>query len=199
MSNRTLFISDLHLNSERIRRLCERPFASVDEMHKAIISNWNYNVSLNDTVFMLGDIADEYSSENISVLKKLFGKKILILGNHDDSESIEAYKKEKIFDEICQYKVIELLEKKIILFHYPIMDWEDMDYGSSHIYGHIHNKVLPKFVSRFKGMEMLNSYFSEKQAYNCCADVIGFTPRTFDELLTIKAELYGKTTTSHQH
>lgn len=196
---RTLFISDLHLSSDRIRILCERPFASVEEMHKTFITNWNSVVKQYDTVYILGDIADQYYLENISVLKNLLGKKILILGNHDDIISIEAYKAENIFDEICHYKIIELLEKKVILFHYPIMDWDDMDYGSAHIYGHIHNKHLPKFVSRFKGMEMLNSFFAQKQAYNCGADVIGFKPRSFDELVKIKAELYGTTTASHQH
>ena len=64
----------------------------------------------------------------------------------------------------------------IIVFHYPIMDWENRQHGSVLIYGHIHNKDLPE----------IKDYYKDKPCYNCGADVVGFTPRTLEELERIK-------------
>ena len=50
------YIGDPHLGHEAIIRLCNRPFADVDEMDDAIISNWNSRVTNGDTVFILGDM-----------------------------------------------------------------------------------------------------------------------------------------------
>ena len=50
------YIGDPHLGHEAIIRLRNRPFADVDEMDEAIISNWNSRVTNGDTVFILGDM-----------------------------------------------------------------------------------------------------------------------------------------------
>lgn len=42
------YIGDPHLGHEAIIRLCNRPFADVDEMDEAIISNWNSRVTNGD-------------------------------------------------------------------------------------------------------------------------------------------------------
>ena len=47
------YIGDPHLGHEAIIRLRNRPFADVDEMDEAIISNWNSRVTNGDTVFIL--------------------------------------------------------------------------------------------------------------------------------------------------
>ena len=50
------YIGDPHQANEAIIRLRNRPFADVDEMDEAIISNWNSRVTNGDTVFILGDM-----------------------------------------------------------------------------------------------------------------------------------------------
>ena len=78
-------ISDTHFGDDRILRYENRPFASVEEMDKAIIENWNSMVSKEDTVFHLGDVSS-YEPERISeILAALNGKKVLIMGNHDQN------------------------------------------------------------------------------------------------------------------
>ena len=49
------YIGDPHLGHEAIIRLCNRPFADVDEMNEAIVCNWNSAVTNQDTVYVLGD------------------------------------------------------------------------------------------------------------------------------------------------
>ena len=77
------YIGDPHLGHEAIIRLCDRPFASVDEMDEAIISNWNKRVTNSDTVFILGDMMFRMKKDPSEYLSRLRGHKILILGNHE--------------------------------------------------------------------------------------------------------------------
>lgn len=47
------YIGDPHFGHEAIIRLCNRPFADVDEMDETLINNWNSRVTNGDTVFIL--------------------------------------------------------------------------------------------------------------------------------------------------
>lgn len=77
------FTSDLHIGHKRIIELCNRPFTSVDEMNAKIAENWNYEVGVDDRVFILGDLAMGSIRDSLDVVKELKGKKFLVPGNHD--------------------------------------------------------------------------------------------------------------------
>ena len=80
----TFFTADLHFGHASIIRYCRRPFASVDEMNAALVSNWNGAVRAADEVYIVGDMF--FRCENVeSILSKLKGRKHLVLGNHDSS------------------------------------------------------------------------------------------------------------------
>ena len=49
------YISDLHLLHKNCIGFDERPFADLEEMHEAILANWNRKVTNSDTVYILGD------------------------------------------------------------------------------------------------------------------------------------------------
>lgn len=79
---KTWLTSDLHFGHANVIKYCNRPFLDVNEMNEILIKNWNEVVSLEDTIYVLGDfaMAARYVEQ---VLPRLNGKKILILGNHD--------------------------------------------------------------------------------------------------------------------
>ena len=52
--DKVFFTSDTHFNHEKIIEYCKRPFSSVEEMDKKLVSNWNEVVSEGCTVFHLG-------------------------------------------------------------------------------------------------------------------------------------------------
>jgi calcineurin-like phosphoesterase family protein len=85
------FTSDTHFGHANIIRYSNRPFDSVPEMNEALIANWNARVAWDDTIYHLGDVAmgpwtgDEKEGLDSwdSILTRLNGYKILVIGNHD--------------------------------------------------------------------------------------------------------------------
>lgn len=129
------FTSDLHLGHPAAIKFGNRPFRDVEEMNKTLISNFNSIIKPNDTVYILGDIAYRLPVEKTNeLIKKLNGKKILIRGNHD-----KKYDK-RLFEGIYDYLEISLNKKKIVLMHYPMLEWNCSFHGSYQFHGHIHSK-----------------------------------------------------------
>lgn len=150
-------------------KLCDRPFSNVKEMDEYIVDKWNKKVSNSDTVWILGDIVSPERFDK-DLLNRLNGKIHLILGNHDYPVRKLIASETKI--ELCAENVL-YSDNNIVMFHYPIMDWNGRDIGTIHLYGHVHNKKIA-------GMK---EYFADKLAFNVCMDVNDFEPKTLDELI----------------
>lgn len=78
------FASDQHFSHYNIISYCNRPYNSIGQMNKDLIYKWNKRVAEEDIVYILGDFSFTNRDENKKILHKLNGKKILILGNHDN-------------------------------------------------------------------------------------------------------------------
>jgi hydrolase len=134
------FIADPHFGHANMIRLADRPFSDVEEMDRTLIQNWNNTVGKEDEIYIIGDFSWYSNPEKVNfLLKKLNGKKYLITGNHDH------FLKNKNFDRkqfvwIKEYAEIKQDGTKIVLFHYPIEEWNGFYRGSVHIHGHQHNK-----------------------------------------------------------
>lgn len=167
------YIADCHFGDERVIAFSHRPFASLEEMDETMIRNWNKRVGDYDDVYIIGDLIYR-KADALSYLKRLKGRLHLICGNHDQELAEEA-SLAKFFVEIRDYLVIKDRDHRLVLFHYPLLEWDGYYYGSWHLYGHIHNH--PSLTQ-----EKCRHLF---KALNCGVDVIGFTPRNFDELVAI--------------
>ena len=111
---KVFMISDTHFGDERILRYENRPFSSVEEMDKAIIENWNQVVGEEDTVFHLGDVSSYDPERNKEILSSLHGKKILVMGNHDQNYTSRQWE-EMGFDQAINYPI--LFREFFILSH----------------------------------------------------------------------------------
>lgn len=81
--NKTWFCADHHFGHQRIIELAGRPFTSVEEMNEEMIERHNRVVAVDDTVWILGDVALGPIKESLPLVGKLNGHKYLIAGNHD--------------------------------------------------------------------------------------------------------------------
>ena len=142
------FTSDLHFNHTNILKYQKhtRPYSSVVEMNRAIISRWNSIISPKDEVWVLGDFFMGNHKESVELIKYLNGHIHLIRGNHD----YFSHKEEKeLFASVQDYKVLRYEKDKYILCHYPIEEWDGCYYGRIHLHGHCHGNLQRKLPNRF--------------------------------------------------
>ena len=163
------FTADTHFSHSNIINLCERPFANVEQMNNKLIENWNSCVSNDDEIYVLGDFMFKGNGiEGNNILQRLNGIKYLIKGNHDKYIEDEAFDKDG-FVWIKDYYVLNFQKIKIVLFHYPIFEWEGFFGDAIHLYGHVHN--CSKNAEQQKRLNLLG-----KMAINVGVDVNGFSP-----------------------
>lgn len=168
------YTSDTHFGHKNIIDFCKRPFQDVSHMNEILIKNWNETVSPDDTVFHLGDVALGPWVEWDSILSRLNGYKILIVGNHDRIFAGEKERQrerfrpfyEQWFDEI--HDEIRLGHRnfdfgghddvEVIMSHFPYdgdshdgdryTEHRPVDNGSPLIHGHTHSSGNPVSVSK---------------------------------------------------
>lgn len=175
------FIADTHFYDKKCILYDGRPFASVEDMNRLLIENWNRVVSDEDTVYVVGDFSYGNGADIVSTAQRLKGKKILIKGNHDNDVNLKY-----AFCEIHDYLETRVSEGSVILCHYPLASFKDMQKGGTvHIYGHVHNTYEAKLANdvyeRMRRLPDRNYHF---EAYNvgCMQDYMDYTPRTITEL-----------------
>ena len=168
--------SDLHLYHKSF--IYEpRGFHSAEEMNAAIENNWNELISDDDDVYILGDLI--FKGENnslddaMAIVRRLKGKKHLILGNHDGSMKIELYRKEPSIVEIVGAKYLWYKGHQYYLSHFPSitvdMEVEKPKDWIVNFFGHTHKKE--KF---YNGLPFM---------YNVSLDAHNNRPVSIDEAI----------------
>jgi len=133
-------ISDTHFGHANILKFKAgdssylRSFSSVEEMDTCMVDNWNSVVQPEDIVYHLGDVYFSRGWENI---KKLNGRKRLILGNHDNGKA--RYIQEG-FQKVMMWRMFP--EFNCVLTHVPIIIPETARFAYN-VHGHIHQNASP--------------------------------------------------------
>ena len=159
-------IADLHIQHARILEFGRSCMASnVDEHDEVLIKNWNSVVKSTDTVFVLGDVCFQ-GVENVLKLKRCYGKKILIGGNHDVKKLLSPEFSE-VFDRI--EAVYEYRKNKWLLSHYPVHPYIiDNERYTANIHGHMHQGFIRSSV--------VQNQLEDHRYMSVSADRINFTP-----------------------
>ena len=155
---KTYITSDLHFGHTNIMKFCPVTRArfrnDVAYMNEAMIKEWNDMVCPEDTVYILGDVAFLPAEKAAEIMRRLNGKKILVEGNHD-RKTLKDPAFRDCFAEVHKYLDINHNGTKVVMFHYPIAEWDQMHRGAVHFYGHLHGGVsgLEKYRARDVGMD----------------------------------------------
>lgn len=146
------------------------------ELHdKELIKRWNDVIKYdNDLVFILGDFSFRNGKETNEILKQLKGRKILVLGNHDNIFMDKDFDK-SLFVDIVNYKEITLDNQRIIMFHFPIQVWNKKHAGALHLYGHVHSNKTTSHPLQYE----------IPLSYNVGVDVNGYRPICVKEYIDI--------------
>jgi calcineurin-like phosphoesterase family protein len=144
--------------------MSNRPFTDVHHMNEMIIKWWNELVAPDDTVYHLGDVALGPITESMSCIKRLAGRKRLILGNHDrpfmvahkGQKQVDKWTKFYLaagFESIASEGAVAIDESPALLSHFPFegdshdgdrfTDIRLDDVGVPLIHGHTHSNGDP--------------------------------------------------------
>ena len=142
---------------------CNRPFATVNEMNKTLIDNWNKVVRKEDKVIMNGDFALSGKDKIIEIGQQLNGRKTLILGNHDGA-SLKTYY-DAGFEMVSKYPIV--VEKFFIVSHQPQFVQSNGVYAN--IFAHVHDN--PEYTD------------CSPRSFCVSAERINYTPIEFNEIV----------------
>jgi len=161
------FGSDYHLDHKNIIKYCDRPYGSVNEMNEEIIRNNNSIVGVNDNLYIPGDMFFCNATKAVNFLKRMNGKKHLILGNHDSVIRKNRALFEEHFEFIGDYLEIRIDDPSatqgrqlICLSHYAFKVWNGSHRSSWQLYGHSHGSLPddPNALQMDVGVDC-NNYF----------------------------------------
>lgn len=151
---KTWITSDLHFGHKRIKEFCPDTrgrFRDVDHMREVMISEWNESVAPEDTVYVLGDVAFLPAADAVAILRRLNGCKILIEGNHD-RKLLNDPSFRRCFESVHSYLRLNHDGQLVILFHYPIAEFDQMHRGAVHLHGHLHGN--PSGLEQYRVRDM---------------------------------------------
>ena len=140
---KTWITSDLHFGHANIKKFCPETrgrFRDVEHMRETMIEEWNQLVGQDDTVYILGDVAFLPAVEAVAIMHRLHGRKILIEGNHD-RKLLNDPAFRACFDQVHNYLRLTHNGQLVILFHYPIAEFDQMHRGAVHLHGHLHGNT----------------------------------------------------------
>lgn len=154
----TWITSDLHFGHKNIMNFCpdsrSRFRNDVDYMNEAMVREWNDLIEPSDLVYILGDVAFLPAQKAAETVNRLNGTKILVEGNHD-RKALNDPTFRKCFKEVHKYLDINYDGTKVVMFHYPIAEWDQMHRGAVHFHGHLHGgeSGMEEFRCRDMGMD----------------------------------------------
>jgi calcineurin-like phosphoesterase family protein len=184
----TWFRGCVHHGHANIIRLCNRPFGTIEEADRTILSNHNALVSESDIVYDLGDIAYKCSPEHVvKCIEKTKGNIKILLGNHDKpfrtafkmgllDSFIHSGKLEiigPVEHDMAVIKTIQINGQKIVLCHYSLRTWNGAFRDAIHLFSHSHGNLPPHFKSRDIGV-----------------DTTGFCPISFEQIMDEMSQIH---------
>ena len=136
-------------------------FEDIVEHNEHLITQHNSVVQPNDKVYLLGDIA--WNSKAIECIKRMNGRKILVMGNHDKQKA-NSY-----LGCVDDLKGVVCISKGInaVATHVPIHPCQLEHRFNCNIHGHMHGYCIddPRYI-------------------NVSMEQINFTPISLDDIIT---------------
>ncbi len=178
-TERRIFVTaDSHFGHADAMQWYGRQYPSVDAMDAALLEGINAVVGAQDILIHLGDFmvkgtGRKWEREDFKraqeYRERIHCKRVhLIQGNHDPRGEEKFDAMFASVDEIVSVKGVQGIEERVVLFHYPLEQWQGRPTGAMHLHGHVHG--FGTAVAR---------------RHDCGVDArgIGFEPRTLEEIL----------------
>jgi calcineurin-like phosphoesterase family protein len=176
MRKPTFFTSDLHIGHENCLKFDNRPFDTLEDMHRALIKRYNSVVPKDGICYFLGDVGLCSGDTIKNVISKMNGTKVLILGNHDKKQNAMYALG---FDVVLYNASIMIQGQLVTMTHCPLrglyredvtgmkgatdgenwhgesrqLNYSIDNHGQFHLHGHVHSPNSGK-SKRIEGRQM---------------------------------------------
>lgn len=141
-------------------------------MNEAMIDNWNSLVKDNDHIWHLGDVAmGQSSGAHNNLLRRLKGKKRLVVGNHDKLKSEALHQN---FEKIELWRGFH--EHGFTCVHIPLRIGQLRD-GSVCVHGHLHQNLI------MHDAQMGCASVPDTRYINVCVEHTDYKPVHMDEII----------------
>lgn len=146
---RVWMTADLHLCHANVIRYCNRPFIDVTQMNEHLVSQ-TLKIREGEWLVIVGDLAMGDQHLAMEWIRRIPGRKVLVLGNHDLTRRGECrYLAERsldgqhpLFDAVVPFLAWEdVLGQSVFVSHYPAT----VDHSLGRLlnyHGHLHREVL---------------------------------------------------------
>lgn len=203
--------SDTHFDHLAAISVFQRPFGSLQEMQSEmemhlhrVLDPAAYGLDREPgMVFHLGDVAINlrgYIERGGSRLAEIMKPEanVLVVGNHDGLKSSSGQTYRQLFGEIVgepnawqtNTLIVEDVVKdrtvKVLLSHFPQRNLRGCDYN---LYGHIHNGFARDPGRVYTSDLNWLSEYQFPQHMNVSVELIGYRPRTLEELIYMQQKL----------
>lgn len=171
---RNIFVtSDTHYNHANMLKFKRddgshlRVFRDVREMNETLIENWNKVVRDEDIIYHLGDVYMSDGAGCNEILKRLRGRKRLVLGNHDNGKDQIL---QRHFQKITVWRMWPDLG--LILSHVPLHP-SSFRKARVNVHGHTHyrNVTVPT-----------NRNILDRRYLNVCVEQTNYTPVNIEDI-----------------
>lgn len=196
------YISDCHFGHSGMNfRMDNRGFSSVEEMDEYMINQWNSRVRKNDEVVILGDLTLQGPEKANEILRRLNGKKMLVIGNHDKFVNRPKFDK-SLLVWAKGYAEMHDNGRKVVCCHYPIMTYDGQFHRNKNgepltwmLHGHTHLtqdtqliEVFKETVRNFPRVSRGNDIPTPApvQIINCFCMLSDYIPLTLDEWIELE-------------
>ena len=191
------YISDLHFFHARLNvHMDKRGFPDVNAMNEYMIDQWNSRVRKKDEIVILGDLSFGTVEETNELLRRLKGKKYLVLGNHDryvDKKNFNS----SLLEWYGPYREMSDEGRNVILCHYPIICYNKQfrrdgngNVKTYMLYGHVHDtedeRLIESYIDIADGRPRPSFYGNKTETtpvrmINCFCMFSDYVPLTLDE------------------
>lgn len=186
------FTADQHFGHENIIEYTNRPFKNATKMDNILIKRFNERVEDDDIVYILGDLTLAGPAK-ISVVeswvRRLHGRKIFIVGNHDKLKTMDYV---NVGFESAHSSLWIKDDEGIsyLLAHDPVV--RNIVPRVNVLCGHVHNvfKVIPYVVN--VGVDVWNFYPVSFEDVKRCFEVKRVEMELFDWEEVIGSNTYDK-------
>lgn len=194
------YIADCHFYHASLNTQMDmRGFSGEEEMNEYMIERWNRKVGPRDEVVILGDFSLGNAENTAALLERLHGRLFLVAGNHDLFGKNKKYETDR-FEWVRSYAEIRDNKRKVILCHYPILNYNGQYLQHSDgtpvtymLHGHVHDTLDARLIEQFceqtgrteKQMANGNTVRIPCHLINCFCKYSDYTPLSLDEWIIL--------------